>query len=135
MRENVLRTLEELRQNKVIGKALEADVVLYASHATFDLLHKNGSSLKKEFFNVSDVQLHKLIPGQALETHIATEVATNIANLRAFVKSASGYKCARCWNFMPEVSNYGIWENVCTRCQGTLKEMGIEPPEPLEAAS
>jgi hypothetical protein len=43
---------------------------------------------------------------------------------------ASGTKCARCWNFMPAVSNYGIWENVCTRCQHALTEMGIEPPQP-----
>jgi isoleucyl-tRNA synthetase len=46
---------------------------------------------------------------------------------------ASGHKCARCWNFMPEVSNYGIWPNVCTRCHGALKQMGIDPP--MEAAS
>jgi isoleucyl-tRNA synthetase len=44
------------------------------------------------------------------------------------VHHATGHKCARCWNFMPEVSTYGIWENVCTRCQGALAEMGIEPP-------
>jgi hypothetical protein len=31
---------------------------------------------------------------------------------------------------MPEISSYGIWENVCTRCQGALKEMGIDPPQP-----
>jgi hypothetical protein len=39
---------------------------------------------------------------------------------------------------MPHVSNYGIWENVCDRCQSALKEMGIEPPQnaetPAEAA-
>jgi hypothetical protein len=29
---------------------------------------------------------------------------------------------------MPEVSNYGAWENVCTRCQEALKVMKIEPP-------
>ncbi len=29
---------------------------------------------------------------------------------------ASGFKCNRCWNFMPEVANYGAWEKVCTRC-------------------
>jgi hypothetical protein len=34
---------------------------------------------------------------------------------------------------MPEVSDYGIWHNVCTRCQSALKEMGIDPPQP-EAA-
>jgi hypothetical protein len=38
---------------------------------------------------------------------------------------------------MPEVSSYGTWENVCTRCQNALTEMGIEPPQPesLEPAS
>jgi isoleucyl-tRNA synthetase len=41
---------------------------------------------------------------------------------------ASGSKCARCWNFMPEVSNYGVWENVCTRCHKALSTMGIEAP-------
>ena len=46
------------------------------------------------------------------------------------VGQASGHKCARCWNFMPEVSSYGIWQNVCTRCQSALHEMGIEPPQP-----
>jgi hypothetical protein len=30
---------------------------------------------------------------------------------------------------MPEVSSYGIWENVCNRCKGALQEMGIEPPQ------
>jgi hypothetical protein len=30
---------------------------------------------------------------------------------------------------MPEVGNYGAWENVCTRCQEALTEMKIAPPE------
>jgi isoleucyl-tRNA synthetase len=132
LREDVLRSLEELRQNKVIGKALEADVELYADDATFEILHKNAASLKKEFFNVSSVHLHKNhdgISAEAPETSEGTQVVTNIANLGAFVMPAKGHKCARCWNFMPEVSNYGIWENVCTRCQSALKEMNIAPPE------
>jgi hypothetical protein len=29
---------------------------------------------------------------------------------------------------MPEVSSYGIWPNVCTRCQSALQEMKIDPP-------
>jgi len=35
---------------------------------------------------------------------------------------------------MPEVGDYGIWQNVCTRCQAALTEMGIAPPQPQEAA-
>jgi len=41
---------------------------------------------------------------------------------------ATGTKCARCWNFMPEVGSYGIWQNVCKRCVDALKEMKIAPP-------
>jgi isoleucyl-tRNA synthetase len=48
---------------------------------------------------------------------------------------ASGSKCARCWNFMPEVANYGIWENVCTRCHEALKAMGVEPPTGEEVSA
>jgi hypothetical protein len=29
---------------------------------------------------------------------------------------------------MPVVFNYGIWQNVCTRCQEALREMKIAPP-------
>ena len=48
---------------------------------------------------------------------------------------ASGHKCARCWNYMPEVGDYGIWHDVCTRCQSALKEMGIQPPQSGESAA
>jgi hypothetical protein len=34
---------------------------------------------------------------------------------------------------MPEVSNYGIWQNVCTRCSDALTEMKIAPPKYTEA--
>ncbi len=129
MREGVLRSLEDLRQSKVIGKALEADVELYAADVIFEILHKNAASLK-ELLNVSRVHLHKVSgsnPGEVPESQIRTRVAVTIAGLQPFVTPASGHKCTRCWNFMPEVSSYGIWENVCTRCQSALHEMGIEP--------
>jgi hypothetical protein len=35
---------------------------------------------------------------------------------------------------MPEVSDYGIWHDVCTRCQSALREMGINPPQAEDAA-
>jgi isoleucyl-tRNA synthetase len=49
------------------------------------------------------------------------------------LRPASGHKCARCWNFMPEVANYGIWQNVCSRCSDALTEMNIAPPQSTEA--
>jgi len=110
VREEALRVLEEARQSKIIGKGLEAELEITASGEQLALLQKHASGLK-EIVNVSGV---KVVEGPAFQVT---------------VMPATGHKCARCWNFMPEVSDYGIWQNVCTRCHGALKEMGIAPPE------
>jgi len=113
-RDEALRVLEDERQAKRIGKSLEADIEISASGELLALLQRHASGLK-EIINVSAV---RVVEGSGLS---------------AKALPASGHKCARCWNFMPEVSNYGIWPNVCTRCHGALKQMGIDPP--MEAAS
>jgi isoleucyl-tRNA synthetase len=109
LRDEALRVLEEARQAKRIGKGLEAELEIAATGDLLALLKKHADGLK-EILNVSRVIVEE---GPGL----------TIAAL-----PASGYKCARCWNYMPEVSNYGVWENVCTRCHGALREMQIAPP-------
>ena len=115
VRDLALRALEEARQNKIIGKGLEAELEITASGDQLALLRRHAAGLK-EAINVSAV---KVVEGAALVVKALP---------------ATGHKCARCWNFMPEVGDYGIWQNVCTRCQSALKEMGIAPPQPAEAA-
>jgi isoleucyl-tRNA synthetase len=110
VRDQVLRVLEEDRQAKIIGKGLEAQITIEESGELFSLLKRFETGLK-EFLNVSSVTV--------VEGRDADVIAS----------AASGKKCARCWNFMPEVSDYGIWHDVCTRCQAALREMGIDPPE------
>jgi isoleucyl-tRNA synthetase len=110
VRDAALVLLENERQAKLIGKGLEAQLKITAPGKLFDLLKRHFAGLK-EILNVSEVQIFE---------GTSSEMA---------VLPASGSKCARCWNFMPEVSNYGIWENVCTRCRNALTEMGIEPPQ------
>jgi isoleucyl-tRNA synthetase len=112
VRDEALRVLEEARQAKRIGKGLEADVEIAATGPLLQLLLLHAAGLK-EIINVSAV---RVVEG-------APDVPLAVAAL-----PASGHKCARCWNFMPEVSNYGIWQNVCTRCHNALREMGIDPP-------
>ena len=109
VRDAALLALEEARQEKRIGKGLEADVEIHAAGEQLALLQKYAAGLK-EILNVSAV---RVLPGQAL----------TVAAL-----PASGSKCARCWNFMPEVADYGAWQSVCTRCSNALKTMGITPP-------
>ena len=110
LRDAAMVKLEEARQEKRIGKGLEAEVEVRVQCHQLAVLRRYASSLK-EILNVSKVTV--------IEDHSQTVTAL----------PASGTKCARCWNFMPEVSNYGIWQNVCTRCQDALTEMKIAPPQ------
>ena len=115
VREEAMRVLEEARQAKRIGKGLEAELEIRAAGEQLTLLEKHAEGLK-EVLNVSRVTV---AGGDALQVTALP---------------ASGQKCARCWNFMPRVSSYGIWQNVCDRCQNALAEMHIEPPQPEAAA-
>jgi len=115
VRDAALAVLEESRQAKTIGKGLEAELEISATGEQLALLERHAPGLK-EILNVSGVIV---VYGPALDVRAVP---------------ASGRKCARCWNFMPHVSNYGAWENVCDRCQGALKEMKIDPPQPEAAA-
>ncbi len=130
VRDNALGQLEEMRQAKKIGKALEADVVVHAKGAILSLLRRYETHLK-EVFNVSSVEVTGDYGIQIPITGEHVAVAFS-GGLQCDVRAASGHKCARCWNFMPVVGEYGIWQNVCTRCQSALKEMSIAPPQPAE---
>jgi isoleucyl-tRNA synthetase len=104
--------LEEWKQifGLRIGKGLEAELEVRVEGNLFSLFSRYASSLK-EILNVSKVT-----------------VIEDLSN-KVIALPATGTKCARCWNFMPEVSNYGTWQNVCTRCQDALAEMKIAPPK------
>jgi isoleucyl-tRNA synthetase len=110
LRDAALIKLEEARQEKRIGKGLEAELEVRVEGNLLTLLRMYASSLK-EVLNVSKVT-----------------VIEDLSN-KVIALPATGTKCARCWNFMPMVANYGIWQNVCTRCAEALTEMKIAPPK------
>ena len=116
VRDLALQELEGARQAKHIGKGLEAELEIAASGELLALLRRHADGLK-EIVNVSRVTV---VEG---------------GELQVTALPATGTKCARCWNFMPVVADYGIWKNVCTRCHSALSEMHIEPPQSTEAAS
>jgi isoleucyl-tRNA synthetase len=120
IREAALSDLELSRQQKQIGKSIEAEIRISAEGETLELLQKHSQGLK-EVLNVSKVVISE-----------GTKQTGGISPVLLGSFPASGSKCARCWNFMPAVSSYGIWHDVCDRCRGTLEEMGIEPPQPVE---
>ncbi len=136
IRDAALRVLEQERQAKRIGKGLEANVLIEASGEALSLLQRHSSGLK-EILNVSAVRVEEYeIKSSTLQTSESEVILPSLGgHVEIRAVSASGTKCARCWNFMPEVADYGIWQNVCTRCQSALTEMGIAPPQPTHSES
>ena len=126
--------LEAARQDKLIGKALDADVEILAKGSAFELLRRHEAGLK-ELLNVSSVSLTdgskewRFQRQTRGDEKFKTGQGPYPGPFEFAAYLASGQKCARCWNFMPDVSDYGIWQNVCGRCQSALHEMGIEPPQ------
>ncbi len=105
VREAVLRSLEEARKAKRIGKGLEAQVRISAPPAQEAVLAAYAPSLK-ELFNVSEVTVRA---GETLEIETLP---------------AEGTKCGRCWNYRTDTATYGPWADVCGRCAEALATMG-----------
>ena len=116
-RVEVMRLLEGARQNKAIGKSLDAKVTLTSST---DLFEEYKLSLP-ELFNVSQVELvsQPMPPG-----HTRTDVLV-----------AGGLKCERCWRYVPDVGIDEKYPTVCLRCAEALAAIGFPPYSKEEGAA
>jgi isoleucyl-tRNA synthetase len=147
-RKRALIEIEAMRQRKEIGKSAECKIRFIfrkGSEGTHWFADSRHLEMLREIMNVSEVEVLYLSQEEILATfpHAEDEsfklwvesdgIGPQLALERVLALPATGHKCARCWNFMPVVGDYGIWHDVCTRCQSALKEMGIAPPEPAEA--
>jgi isoleucyl-tRNA synthetase len=103
VRSSVLASLEEARQNRLIGSGLEARVRIAAEGGMRNLLNEYRRFLPTLFI-VSQVELGKGAFGITIE-------------------KAAGSKCARCWNYSEHVGEDARYPNVCERCSAALKEI------------
>ena len=115
-RAQVLKALEEERDKKRIGKALEAVVHITASGAAFAALAKYRDELRYLF----------LVSGVTLEQ---APSASETSPVLVKVEKAPGQKCERCWNYSTEVGKDPEYPTVCERCSEALKE--IEAADPV----
>jgi isoleucyl-tRNA synthetase len=111
VRDQVLKALEEARNQKQIGKSLEAQVKLVASDALHPVLDRHKDELRYLFI-VSQVTLEKSPSGNGTNP-LAVEVS-----------KAAGEKCERCWNYSVQVGKDKEYPTVCERCAPVLKELG-----------
>ena len=104
IKNDVYKALEEARNDKVIGKSLEAKVYL-------NLLDEDKETLKdilpnlKQLFIVSDVV-------------ITVEDLPKYEYCKVKIQKFEGKRCERCWNYFNEKE---LTNNICPRCEEVLK--------------
>ncbi len=93
------QAIEHARQEKLIGNALEAAVVLFSDS---DVTSKIDKEELEEFFILSDLTVH-----QGKEPS-------------ASVTKTSYKKCARCWRHRPTVGTSKAHPDLCDRCESVV---------------
>jgi len=109
VRDEVLKALEEARNNKLIGTGLEAQVNIAASDPVYSVLSRHSGELRYLFI-VSAVTL-------------AQASGNGTGGVHVEVKKADGAKCERCWNYSTQVGDDKNYPTVCERCSPVLKEL------------
>ncbi len=103
LRDDVLKALEEARQNKTIGKSLEAHVYLNVTEQDKALLDKNFGDKVNQWLIVSKVDY-------------TNEELTKYETCSVKVEKVSGVVCPRCWNITDSTDPEGL----CDRCKKVL---------------
>ncbi|MCS4486192.1 isoleucine--tRNA ligase [Staphylococcus americanisciuri] len=111
LRDDVNRALEAARNEKIIGKSLEAKVVIGKSESFDTVTFLNDFSDLHQLFIVSQVEVVEAPTGQAYQ-HATIEIT-----------HADGEKCERCWNYSEELDTVGELTNLCPRCQQVVKTL------------
>ena len=99
LREVVLKKLEDAREDKTIGKSLQAELDI--------------SATKKELEAINNLELNLKQVLIVSKAHIKEGAKTSI-NVKAF----NGHTCDRCWNIYDHINE----DNLCERCEKVLEK-------------
>ncbi len=106
LRDEVMRVLEGLRQDKKIASNQEAAVTVYCADTELNaILREFGLEEFAALCIVSEVKLQE----SADETKVAAEKNKH-------------QKCQRCWNYWPSVGADNEYPDLCQRCAGVVKD-------------
>jgi isoleucyl-tRNA synthetase len=105
VRDDVLKSLEAARNEKLIGAPLEAAVRLVANDDLYPLLESYAAELAPLFI-VSEVALDRA-EGQRLTVAVGR---------------AAGVKCERCWKYTTDTGSDARFPTVCGPCAKAIEE-------------
>ena len=117
LRQSVNKALEIKRNEKIIGKSLEADIKLYCGE-NFEKVNSMVNELA-EIFIVSKVEVFADGCGEYDSQALGTQGAAT--GISVTVDSASGEKCERCWVYSDTVGKDKDHPTLCVRCASVVK--------------
>ncbi len=109
VREQALKALEEARQKKEIGSALEANVTITAPAETYSVLAGHVAQLRAVL----------ITSGVKVESSAGNN---GTSGLQVHVSRAAGEKCERCWNYSTHIGENNEFPTICERCSEVLAE-------------
>ncbi|EGG97946.1 isoleucine--tRNA ligase [Staphylococcus warneri VCU121] len=112
LRDDVNRALEAARNEKVIGKSLEAKVVI-GSNQDF-----NATEFLQQF---DDLQQLFITSQAEVVDQVDNGVSYQHGDIR--IEHAEGEKCERCWNYSDQLGSVGELDHLCPRCQEVVKTL------------
>jgi isoleucyl-tRNA synthetase len=110
VRDEVLKSLEAARNEKLIGAPLEARVRLSADGDLYPLLERYASELPSLFI-VSQVELDS-----------AELAGADGQRLSVKVERAAGGKCERCWKYTTDIGSDARFPTICGQCAEAVEE-------------
>ncbi|MEA2102772.1 MAG: isoleucine--tRNA ligase [Thermodesulfobacteriota bacterium] len=111
LRQEVSKTMEEARRNKVIGLSLDARVILSAEGDTLEFL-RSVEPFLRDVFICSGVGIK-----QGNNEYLETDT---FEKLWIEVEKAQGGKCPRCWRYTGDIGTDARYNDVCARCADQL---------------
>jgi isoleucyl-tRNA synthetase len=109
VRSQVLKALDNARDEKIIGAPLEAAVTLAAGSDLHPLLEKLAADL----------------PGFFIVSQVTLKPAPNADTLEVRVQRVGGAKCERCWKYTNDVGSDKELASVCASCADIVREFFI----------
>jgi len=112
IKKDVLKSLEDLRKEKIIKTSLEAEIkILVKDSSVVKILKDMGDDLKR-FLQVAKVEFTD-----------SEEGLVQYDNSFISSQRSSGKKCVRCWNFFDELGSDPAHPELCIRCTDIVKNL------------
>lgn len=110
VRSDVLKSLEEARNDKIIGKPLEAKITIEAK----------DEQTKEVLASIPNI--HQLLIVSEAVLNEAHPKAKDYRYVRIYVEKHPGEKCDRCWMLSDTVGKDEKHPELCTRCADVVEE-------------